>query len=533
MKRTFTNCLCLIPIVFLGIALSANNRFNVTGNELDGGRGILSSSPVAQVAEPAVLPIAHGQEKWLGGVYSQSQVRDFTLYWNQVTPENAGKWGSVESTRDVMRWGELDNAYKLAKDNGFPFRFHVLVWGNQQPSWIENLPPEEQLAEIEEWFTLVAERYPDIEYLEVVNEPLHDPPRRTSATDSGAGNYYEALGGAGETGWDWILNSFRMARRIFPATTKLMINDYNIVSSTSNANRYMGIINLLKNENLIDGIGVQAHAFSTRGSAASIKSIVDLLATLGLPIQATEMDIDGPDDLVHIRDYQKIFPVFWEHPMVEGITLWGYRPGMWRTDQGAFLINRKGEERPALKWLRAYVEGTWIPVQTITMSAEGDVTQIDSIGGQIQFQAQVTPSDATVSNVYWRVNKPNVATIDENGLLTALAQGTVTVTAVAGDGSNKQAALEINSMGLIKGVNRSGLTGIGLYPNPVIDKLYLTGFDGWGTITISSVTGGAVKKIESIGPDGSIDMSDLPKGLYIVRIKSHNGEVFTGRAVKR
>lgn len=36
-----------------------------------------------------------------------------------MTPENAGKWGSVESTRDTMNWGQLDTAYTLAKTNGF------------------------------------------------------------------------------------------------------------------------------------------------------------------------------------------------------------------------------------------------------------------------------------------------------------------------------------------------------------------------------------------------------------------------------
>ena len=143
---------------------------------------------------PDFLPIAHGQDKWLGNIYSRSQLQDFQYYWNQVTPENDGKWGHVEGTRDVMNWTQLDIAYNLAKDNGFPFRFHVLVWGNQQPRWIVDLPPDEQLEEIKEWFQAVAERYPDIDYLEVVNEPLHDPPNEDPG-NAGAGNYIEALGG--------------------------------------------------------------------------------------------------------------------------------------------------------------------------------------------------------------------------------------------------------------------------------------------------------------------------------------------------
>lgn len=295
-------------------------------------------------------PFAEGLSKFLGNIYSPSQRTNFTFYWNQVTPENAGKWGSVESMRDVMDWSALDAAYQLAKDNGFPFRFHVLVWGNQQPSWIETLPADEQLAEIEEWFMLVAERYPDIDYLEVVNEPLHDPP---SQAGNGGGNYIDALGGSGASGWDWVLTAFRMARQHFP-TAKLMLNDFNILSSTSNATRYRQIVELLQAENLIDAIGVQGHAFSTNGSAASMIAILDQLSTTGLPIQVTELDIDGPTDQQQRSDYQRIFPALWEHPSVVGITLWGWKPGMWRTDQGAFLIDASGEQRLALHWLSSY-----------------------------------------------------------------------------------------------------------------------------------------------------------------------------------
>ena len=97
-----------------------------------------------------------------------------------------------------------------------PFNFHVLVWGNQQPTWMAALPAEEQLAEINKWFAAVAERYPNIEWLQVVNEPLHDPPDCTPPFNQGnscnaSGNYARALGGAGATGWDWILNAFRLA----------------------------------------------------------------------------------------------------------------------------------------------------------------------------------------------------------------------------------------------------------------------------------------------------------------------------------
>ena len=303
--------------------------------------------------------LAEGHDKFLGNVYSTAQLPKFADYWNQVTPENAGKWGSAEPVRDVMNWTTLDAAYNFAKNNGFPFRFHVLVWGNQQPAWIENLPADEQLDEIEEWFNAVADRYPEADYVEVVNEPLHDPPNQPG---NGGGNYYEALGGRGDTGWDWVLNAFRLARDYF-ADAKLVLNDYSIVNSSNDTGRYIGIIELLQAEDLIDAIGVQGHAFSTRGSAATMKSNLDRLAATGLPIQVTELDIDGPTDETQVRDYQRIFPTFWEHPAVIGITLWGWRPGMWRSAEGAYLVQTNGDEKPAMVWLREYLAGQLASVE--------------------------------------------------------------------------------------------------------------------------------------------------------------------------
>ena len=300
-------------------------------------------------------PLADGQPKFLGGVYSPTQIRDFASYWNKVTPENSGKWGEVEAVRDRMDFTALDAAYKFARQHGYPFHMHVMVWGNQQPEWMEKLPPAEQRKEIEEWLAAVAKRYPDADFVEVVNEPLNDPP---SKDDEGGGNYIEALGGSGASGWDWIVESYRMARRYFPAS-KLLINDYNITNKPDATRRCREIIDLLRKDNLVDGIGVQAHAFETKpGVPMSVhKANLDVLAEKGLPIYVTELDIDGATDVQQLKDYQRIFPVFWEHPAVRGITMWGYRPGLWREKEGAMLVRADGSERPALKWLRQYVRG--------------------------------------------------------------------------------------------------------------------------------------------------------------------------------
>jgi len=331
---------------------------------------IAALTPSAAAAQ--TFPI-YGQDKWLGSVNELTRPL-FKEYFNQVTPENAGKWGSAAGTTrtNPMRWTNLDTAYNFAQDNGYPFNFHVLVWGNQQPTWMAALPAEEQLVEIKKWFAAVAERYPNIKWLQVVNEPLHDPPDCTPPFNQGtancnaSGNYARALGGANGTdgtGWDWILNAFRLAKQYFP-NTKLMINDYSITNNDNDTGRYIQIINLLKAENLIHTVGVQGHAFSTTGNMAQHKANLDRLAATGLPIQVTELDIDGqasggvPGDEVQLRNYRRIVPTFWQHPAVEGITVWGWRqPNHWRNAQNAPIVLSNDTPKPAALWLYNYVRG--------------------------------------------------------------------------------------------------------------------------------------------------------------------------------
>jgi endo-1,4-beta-xylanase len=264
-------------------------------------------------------------------------------YFNQLTPGNAGKWGVVEATRNAMNWDSLDVAYHFARDNGLPFKFHTLIWGNQQPNWLAALTVEEQRAEIEEWMTLVSERYPDLEMIDVVNEPLHAPP-----------GYKNALGGDGATGWDWVITSFELARKYFPRS-QLILNDYQILHLPEFTQDYLEIINLLNDRGLIDAIGEQAH-FLERTQPSMVQTNLDTLAATGLPIYISELDVNFPDDARHAHVLRGLFTVFWQHPAVVGVTHWGHLQGnMFRPD--AYLLRLDGTTRPGLDWLMCYIAG--------------------------------------------------------------------------------------------------------------------------------------------------------------------------------
>ena len=442
----------------------------------------------------------------------------------KVTVEDGGKWGSVEATRDVMNWTVMDQAYDFAREHGFPFRHHVLIWGNQQPVWIAALDSTEQRAELEEWFAEVAARYDSIDQVEIVNEPLHDPP-----DDPEDGGYIGALGGTGETGWDWVIEAFRLARQYFP-NSELLLNEYSVLNETVNAEDYLEIIELLKADTLIDAVGFQGHGFSiVNAASATLESNLEILASAEVPLYVTEMDVDGLDDGVQLRSYQRIFPIFWEHPLVRGVTLWGFRPAMWRGAQGCYLITNEGVERPSMTWLRAYLNGTYIPAESISITSEDNRTYIDTDSGTLQLWAELSPADATIQDVSWSVSPAGLASIDQNDLLTALDNGTVTVTARSIEYETlAEATVNIDISNQVTGLEEFLVTEVKVYPNPSDDLLFLSISNNHGVIVkaeIIDMTGEILYELQ-LNTDKPIDVSMLQKGIYLIRIELDNRTIF-------
>ena len=405
---------------------------------------------LAPASAHAQLP-TYSKDKFLGSI-SEFTRPLFNQYFNQITPENGGKWGVAAGTTRTaaMRWGQLDTAYNHAVANNMKFNFHVLLWGNQQPTWMATLPPGEQLAEIKKWYAAVAERYPKIEWLQVVNEPTWDPPDGTTPKNAGAnfassGNYVQALGGAGETGYDWIRTAFRLAKQYFP-NTKLMLNDVAITGQTASTDEYLKIINILKAENLIDVVGLQAHAFEFIPNNPNVPSIpghpyepvtdmrvhktnLDRLAATGIPIQITELDLDGfavngvPGDEMQLSYYRNVVPTFWEHPRVEGVTLWGWRqPNHWRNAQNAPIVLANDTPKPAALWLYNYVRGVAPvirPAQAFTV-ADGNANRVGTVQAD-DWASQINRTD--LRTFTWRITGGNEAGI----FAIAPATGEITV----------------------------------------------------------------------------------------------------------
>jgi GH35 family endo-1,4-beta-xylanase len=274
---------------------------------------------------------------FVGNITTNGSVRsDFTQYWNQITPENEGKWASVEPNRDQYNWSGVDAVYNYAIQHNIPFKQHTFVWGNQAPNWINSLSASEQAAEIEEWIRDFCARYPKTAIIDVVNEatPGHAP----------AGYAQNAFGS------NWIIRSFQLARQYCPNAI-LVLNDYNVLSWDTD--KFIQMATPAINAGVVDALGAQGHGLEGQ-SLSSLQSKLNQVAALGLPIYITEYDVARTNDQEQLQIMQTQFPLFRNHPSVAGITLWGYVVGStWVNGSG--LIQSNGTKRPAMTWLMNYL----------------------------------------------------------------------------------------------------------------------------------------------------------------------------------
>ena len=60
-----------------------------------------------------------------------------------------------------------------------------------------------------------------------------------------------------------------------------------------------------------------------------------------------------------------------------------------------------------------------------------------AVGETATLETKVSPSDATVQTVTWYTQDESIATVDENGVVTAVAKGSVVVYALSDDGYYK------------------------------------------------------------------------------------------------
>ena len=178
---------------------------------------------------------------------------------------------------------------------------------------------------------------------------MNEPPPHTTPP------YSNLIGGAGSSGYDWIVNAFKWARAACPNAI-LILNDYNNIEVQGDHDHFISIVKAIKAAGApIDAVGAQGHGASSLPTS-TVQTLLDSLASeTGLPVYITEYDINLASDTQQQQVMQSQFTMFWNDANVKGITLWGYIEGAtWETNSG--LMTSGGTMRPAMTWLLNFLQ---------------------------------------------------------------------------------------------------------------------------------------------------------------------------------
>jgi len=335
-------------------------------------------------------------------------------HFNQVTAENDMKWQLIHPREGAEGYdfGPADAFVNFGVSNRMEIVGHTLVWHSQTPNWVfagtnpppvaTNAPPvaaagtnalatngpgrgpfgpgfgggfgryngprasrDELLQRMRDHIHTVVGRYRGrVRVWDVVNEALADGGPENVLRNS---LWLEIIGP------DFIAKAFQYAHEGDPDAV-LRYNDYGLENPVK-IRKLVTLIRSLQEQKVpIHAIGTQAHLnVSTAGFEQMDRSLTEL-ATLGLPLHVTELDINsaqggqrntGADvaanaattqgGLVSDADqkladaYAGVFRAFLKHRnSVKMVTLWGANDAVsWRANGRPLLFDGENRPKPA------------------------------------------------------------------------------------------------------------------------------------------------------------------------------------------
>ncbi len=266
--------------------------------------------------------------------------------FNYAVHENALKWYENEKVQGKVDYTIAGRIWELCHEREIPMRGHCIYWAKDEfmNPWLFPLNNAQlRKAVVNRGISVATHFKGRINEFDLNNEMLH-------------GDFFRRRLGYG------VINEMAWIVKAANPEANLFLNDYGILDMGFNAGPYIKQIrNLLDNGVPIDGIGCQGH-LSMRTTmttpAEKVQSNLDQLAQFGLPVKITEALFAYADEQVQVNELNKLLPLYFAHPAVHAVIMWGFWAGshwqphcaMWKEDWSP---------RPQVKAYRNLVFNEW------------------------------------------------------------------------------------------------------------------------------------------------------------------------------
>ena len=314
--------------------------------------------------------------------YEESYLRLFNFatipfFWSDLEPES-GKLRFTKDSPPLYRRPPPDVVVEFCRKHGIAMKGHPLVWHQWFPKWRPD-DPQALIRRLDQRITEIAAHYGNaIPRWEVVNEAME--------RDMHADPWCNLPPG-------YVQHTFQTADRVFPGTSRLMLNEATTFSwlrfSEETSPYYRLIRTMLDQGARIDEIGMQLHIFNEKNWQALLAGemfapqhllkVLDRYGDFGHPIAITELTLPTlPGTAAGESDQAKVarnfYRLWFSHPRVTAISWWNVvddtaAPGEDRWKAG--LIRRDFSPKPAFTALDQLINHEWRTRLNLQSDARG------------------------------------------------------------------------------------------------------------------------------------------------------------------
>jgi hypothetical protein len=119
---------------------------------------------------------------------------------------------------------------------------------------------------------------------------------------------------------------------------------------------------------------------------------------------------------------------------------------------------------------------------------------------------------------------------EAEGAVSGTANVTIELSAKNSDASAQGMAV---GTGFTSSLEDIDVTRVKLYPNPARDFIRISNADGVDQLEIYNLIGRKVKTFNNVHEGASFNVSDLPKGVYLVRMLNDDNDVLTTKRISK
>ena len=232
-------------------------------------------------------------------------------------------WAGIEPERGVWDFTKADDNYRFALDHGlYQIAMHF-AWDQQvlddMPAWVEGITdPAELRAVLAERARVIFARYPAIDRIDVVNEPL-----LTLGAELYHNHFYDVLGP------DYVSELFAIVEAQAPATTELIVNEGGIEYQPEKADALVALVaHLVAAGRRVDAVGLQTHLSVGEPNWEALLSTMQRLAALGVRPFISELDVPVPAAVpdrenVQAERYRQAVEICLMVPACDLVDVWG------------------------------------------------------------------------------------------------------------------------------------------------------------------------------------------------------------------